>query len=201
MTSLRSPEKIRDLTELESHTFASKITGILIEKGASDRGYSYHIDDQQIFWPAGSSRLYKPDINRPIELIVSTFSSKNPENAAKLYTMFSETINAAVVLEFKDSIHMHNALSKYGLRFLKKFIWNITLKVIVFFSLSAIILYSFPDYLDAQHYSLWINICYVLLVLIWAGLVLYFVQHLYLKLAPLFNLPIDTTSIIEKLKG
>lgn len=108
----------------------------------------YRIGDANIIWPSGAESIYRPFVNKRIQVTAAQVTRSNP------LTRFGEQPRDAVVLEFGDSIRIHHALEKYGRNLFLVYHVQAWLYSLVFAGIAVIAFtYFFPETYDHSRFS------------------------------------------------
>ncbi|MFI0472489.1 hypothetical protein ACGLWX_07175 [Halomonas sp. HMF6819] len=197
------------------HTTA-QLRGRLIEKtrtaSAGNGGgrytvYTYFIDDQQIVWPAGAERLYKPLVGQTITLTVAMIDMRSRAGLKALLegigieALKKKPAAVGVVLECPPVIDVHGALTKYGRYYLLRYQLKVAAVIGLF-----VALFLLPslhpvttDWLVGQS-----HVTMLAIILGWgigSVALTYFIARGYQGLRKWLNPAYDDTPHEEKLKG
>lgn len=151
----------------------------------------YRIGDANIIWPSGAESIYRPFVNKRIQVMAAVITRSNP------LTLFGEQPRDAVVLEFGDSIRIHHALQKYGRNLFLVYHIKTFLFSLVFAGLVAIaVIYFFPETYDHNGFTAFLAIVGLTISSILVFVVSFVVfewitEHLGIRMIP----------IEEKLRG
>ncbi|UYG00653.1 hypothetical protein [Halomonas sp. GD1P12] len=194
----------------------AQLRGRLIEKthtastgngGGRYTVYTYFIDDQQIVWPAGAERLYKPLVGQTITLTVAMIDMRSRAGLKALLegigieALKKQPAAVGVVLACPPVIDVHGTLTRYGRYYLLRYQLKTAAAIGLFVALFLLpSLYpATTDWLVGRS-----HVTMLAIILGWAigsVVVTYLIARGYQGLRKWLNPAYDDTPHEERLKG